>query len=93
MAVVTIFVAVVYGLPLRDPDGVFGPTYVRFPILLTIVFLADVMPRVVYAPVRRSADAARRRSMSSRSAGRSTMCASRCSGSAAGTSATWRSGT
>ena len=47
MAVVTILVAVVYGLPLRDPDGVFGPTYVRFPILLTIVFLADVLPRVV----------------------------------------------
>jgi membrane-associated phospholipid phosphatase len=47
MSVVTILVAVVYGLPLRDPDGVFGPTYVRFPILLTIVFLADVLPRVV----------------------------------------------
>jgi membrane-associated phospholipid phosphatase len=48
MAVVTIIVAVIYGLPLRDPDGVFGPTYVRFPILLTIVFAADVMPRVLF---------------------------------------------
>jgi hypothetical protein len=47
LAVVAILVAVIYGLPLRDPDGVFGPTYIRLPLILVLVFLADVLPRVI----------------------------------------------
>jgi hypothetical protein len=39
-----IAVAVTYHLPLRDPDGVAVPTYIRFPIILGLVFLADVLP-------------------------------------------------
>ena len=41
-------VAWVYDLPLRDPDGVAGPTYVRLPLILLIAFLVDVLPRTVW---------------------------------------------
>ena len=42
-----VVVALLVGLPLRDPDGVAGPSYVRLPLILGIFFLADVLPRVV----------------------------------------------
>lgn len=40
-------VAVAYHLPLRDPDGVAGPTIVRLPAILLLAFLTDVVPRTV----------------------------------------------
>lgn len=39
--------ALLLGLPIRDPDGVAGPSYVRLPLILGIFFLADVLPRAV----------------------------------------------
>ena len=41
-------VAVTYHLPLRDPDGVAVPTYVRLPFILLLAFLTDVLPRAVW---------------------------------------------
>jgi membrane-associated phospholipid phosphatase len=32
-------------LPLRDPDGLAGPAYVRLPLIVIIFFLSDVVPR------------------------------------------------
>lgn len=43
-----VVVALAYDLPLRDPDGVVGPTYVRLPIILALAFLTDVLPRAVH---------------------------------------------
>lgn len=40
-------VAVVYDLPLRDPDGVAGPNYIRLPLILLLAFLTDVLPRTI----------------------------------------------
>lgn len=45
LAAVAVTVAVVYHLPLRDPDGVSTPTYVRLPVILLLAFLTDVLPR------------------------------------------------
>jgi len=43
-----VVVALVYNLPLRDPDGIAGPTYVRLPIILALAFLTDVLPRAMH---------------------------------------------
>jgi len=32
-------------LPLRDPDGLAGPAYIRLPLIVIIFFLSDVVPR------------------------------------------------
>lgn len=48
LAAITVAVAVSYHLPLRDPDGVAVPTYVRFPAILGLAFLTDVLPRAVW---------------------------------------------
>ena len=48
LAAVTVAVAVTYHLPLRDPDGVAVPTYVRFPAILGLAFLTDVLPRALW---------------------------------------------
>src|SRR3954464_11819726 len=45
LAAAAVIVAVTYHLPLRDPDGVVVPTYVRLPIILLLAFLTDVLPR------------------------------------------------
>jgi membrane-associated phospholipid phosphatase len=45
LAAAAVLVASVYHLPLRDPDGVVVPTYVRLPIILLLAFLTDVVPR------------------------------------------------
>jgi hypothetical protein len=45
MSAAAVVVAVAYHLPLRDPDGVVVPTYVRLPIILLLAFLTDVVPR------------------------------------------------
>lgn len=36
-----------YDLPLRDPDGLAGPSYIRLPLIVLIFFIADVVPRVL----------------------------------------------
>jgi hypothetical protein len=40
-----VIVAWVEDLPIRDPDGVVVPTYVRLPIILLLAWLLDVLPR------------------------------------------------
>jgi hypothetical protein len=47
LAAATIVIAVGYHLPIRDPDGVAVPTYVRLPVILLLAFLIDVVPRAV----------------------------------------------
>jgi hypothetical protein len=47
LVVAMVLVALVEGLPIRDPDGVVVPTYVRLPIILLIAWLLDVLPRSV----------------------------------------------
>lgn len=39
--------ALAYDLPLRDPDDVAGPTYLRLPLILLLAFLADLVPRTL----------------------------------------------
>ena len=48
LAVTAVTVASTYHLPLRDPDGVAVPTYVRLPVILLLAFLTDVLPRTVW---------------------------------------------
>jgi hypothetical protein len=48
LAAVTAVVAVTYQLPIRDPDGVAVPTYVRLPAILLLAFLTDVAPRALW---------------------------------------------
>jgi hypothetical protein len=47
MAVAASVVALSYDVPIRDPDSVAGPTYVRLPAILAICFLTDVLPRAL----------------------------------------------
>ncbi len=42
-----IVVGVATGLPMRDPDGVAGPSYVRLPMILGLFYLADILPRTL----------------------------------------------
>jgi hypothetical protein len=39
--------AIYLGLPLRDPDGFLGPTYVRLPFLVALMLALDVVPRAL----------------------------------------------
>lgn len=48
MAAAAVLVAASYDLPLRDPEGVVVPTWVRFPIILLLAFLTDVVPRALW---------------------------------------------
>jgi hypothetical protein len=45
LAIAAVIVSFVYELPLRDPDGVAGSTFVRLPVILLVGFLTDVVPR------------------------------------------------
>ena len=47
-----VLVAWVEDLPIRDPDGVVVPTYVRLPIILLIAWLLDVVPRSLMRSVK-----------------------------------------
>jgi hypothetical protein len=38
----------IYDLPVRDPDSVAGPTYLRLPAILLAALLLDVLPRSLY---------------------------------------------
>lgn len=48
IAVATLVVAWIYDLPVRDPDSVAGPTYLRLPVILLLAFLIDVVPRTLW---------------------------------------------
>ena len=45
MAVATWVVAAAYGLPVRDPDGVSVPTWVRLPAIVLVAVLLDALAR------------------------------------------------
>ena len=45
--VIAVVCAVSLGFPLRDPDGFLGPTYVRLPLIVSLMLVADVVPRAV----------------------------------------------
>jgi membrane-associated phospholipid phosphatase len=46
-AVVSVVVAANFDLPLRDPDGIAGPAYVRLPLIVVLFLAADIVPRLV----------------------------------------------
>jgi len=48
MAALTLVMAWIYDLPVRDPDSVAGPTWLRLPAILLAAFLADVLPRALW---------------------------------------------
>ncbi len=48
MAAATLIVAWIYDLPVRDPDSVAGPTYLRLPAILLLAFVIDVLPRALW---------------------------------------------
>jgi membrane-associated phospholipid phosphatase len=52
MAVATALVAAVHDLPVRDPDGVSVPTWVRLPAIVLLAVALDVVPRWVLAARR-----------------------------------------
>jgi hypothetical protein len=54
-AVVSLVVAASFDLPLRDPDGIAGPAYVRLPLIVALFLAADILPRLLRrkAPVKR----------------------------------------
>jgi len=47
MLVATGWIAGSYHLPLRDHDGVVGPSWLQLPVIAVLAVLADVLPRVV----------------------------------------------
>ncbi|MDQ3273652.1 MAG: phosphatase PAP2 family protein [Actinomycetota bacterium] len=47
MGVLTVATAWALDLPVRDPDGALGPSYVRLPGIVLICFVADVIPRAL----------------------------------------------
>ncbi len=48
MGALTLVMAWIYDLPVRDPDSVAGPTWFRLPGILLLAFLADVVPRALW---------------------------------------------
>jgi membrane-associated phospholipid phosphatase len=52
MAVATWVVAALHDLPVRDPDGVSVPTWVRLPAIVLLAVALDVVPRWVVAARR-----------------------------------------
>ncbi|UWX97342.1 phosphatase PAP2 family protein [Arthrobacter zhaoxinii] len=45
--VLMLVAAVVADLPVRDPDGFLGPSYVRLPLIVLLMIAADVIPRAI----------------------------------------------
>jgi hypothetical protein len=43
--VVAVVGALLLDLPLRDPDGVAGPSYIRLPAIVLAALAADIVPR------------------------------------------------
>ncbi len=54
-AIVSLVVAASFDLPLRDPDGIAGPAYVRLPLIVVLFLAADIVPRLLRrrAPIKR----------------------------------------
>ncbi|MGH3354736.1 MAG: phosphatase PAP2 family protein [Nocardioidaceae bacterium] len=48
MGGLSVVAAAVLDLPLRDPDGTVGPSWVRLPLIALACFLVDVLPRSVH---------------------------------------------
>ncbi|MCW2777573.1 MAG: beta-carotene 15,15-monooxygenase [Frankiales bacterium] len=48
-AVLTVTGAAVLGLPIRDPDGVAGPSWIRLPGIVLVFLALDVVPRALLA--------------------------------------------
>jgi membrane-associated phospholipid phosphatase len=46
-ALTAVAVTQLHDLPLRDPDGVAGPAYVRLPLIAALFLVADVVPRAL----------------------------------------------
>ncbi|MEX2291363.1 MAG: phosphatase PAP2 family protein [Mycobacteriales bacterium] len=46
-SLLAITVASVLDLPIRDPDGIAGPAWVRLPLIVFAFFVADVLPRAL----------------------------------------------
>ena len=49
VGILTLAASYRYNLPLRDPDGLAGPSYIRLPSVVLIFYLADVVPRALIA--------------------------------------------
>jgi hypothetical protein len=47
MTVATFVVAAIEDLPIRDPQDLAGPSFVRLPVILLLAFLVDVVPRAL----------------------------------------------
>ena len=47
MSTTAVLVSWWYDVPLRDPDSVAGPTYLRLPAIVGVCFLTDVLPRCI----------------------------------------------
>ena len=62
-AVVAVGGAALLGLPLRDPDGVAGPAWIRLPVIVLLFLGADVLPRALLARGRSGSFAAAARSV------------------------------
>jgi len=48
MGVLSVSAAAILDLPLRDPEGTLGPSWVRLPLIVAGCFLADVVPRGIF---------------------------------------------
>jgi hypothetical protein len=48
------FIALHHDLPIRDPDGIAGPAYVRLPLILGLLFAIDIVPRGIRRARRES---------------------------------------
>ncbi len=46
-AAAAVVVALITGLPMRDPDGIAGPSYIRLPLILALFFVIDMLPRAI----------------------------------------------
>ncbi len=49
MGVTALGVGIVFDKPLVDPDGFLGPGWLRLPLLLSLAFLIDLVPRTLWA--------------------------------------------
>lgn len=53
LAVSTGLIASSHHLPIRDPDGVAGPSWLQIPLIAVLAIVADVLPRTLYRTWRR----------------------------------------
>lgn len=47
VAIITVSTAQSLGLPIRDPDGFMGPSYVRLPVIVLMFFAAGIIPETI----------------------------------------------